>query len=144
MQPKTRFGRGGIGRKEKPAGEGIPGQHSLAYNLSNSQWYIQWLRTLRNRGAERVPKNYLRKIVSRASKEAPGFHHWTRSTSISGWISQALSARTANLLATYDTSSPLLQRQAVTPRAAVRIDRVSLSLRNQEFSGRRTIGAHVA
>src|SRR5215468_6878989 len=28
----------------------------LAYNLSNSQWYIQWLRTLRNRGSERFPQ----------------------------------------------------------------------------------------
>ncbi len=43
-------------RKGKPAGEGIPSRPSLAYNLSNSQWYIQWLRTLRNRGTERVPK----------------------------------------------------------------------------------------
>ena len=34
---------------------GIPRPAFLAYNLSNSQWYIQWLRTLRNRGAERVP-----------------------------------------------------------------------------------------
>jgi hypothetical protein len=38
-----------------PAGQGIPSRPSLAYNLSNSQWYIQWLRTLRNRGTERVP-----------------------------------------------------------------------------------------
>ena len=34
----------GIGREVEPV-----------YNLFNSQWYIQWLRTLRNRGAERVP-----------------------------------------------------------------------------------------
>jgi len=36
-----------------------------ADNPLNSQWYILWLRTLRNRGAERVPKNYLLKIESR-------------------------------------------------------------------------------
>jgi hypothetical protein len=35
---------------------GVPSRPSLAYNLPNSQWYIQWLRTLRNRGTERVPK----------------------------------------------------------------------------------------
>ncbi len=53
---QTRFGGCGVARKGKPAGEGIPSRPSLAYNLSNSQWYIQWLRTLRNRGTERVPK----------------------------------------------------------------------------------------
>jgi hypothetical protein len=52
----TRYGGCGIARKGRPAGEGIPSRPSLAYNLSNSQWYIQWLRTLRNRGTERVPK----------------------------------------------------------------------------------------
>jgi hypothetical protein len=30
MQPKTRFGGGGIVREEKPAGEGIPGRRSFA------------------------------------------------------------------------------------------------------------------
>jgi hypothetical protein len=34
---------------------GIGGELVSAYNRFNSQWKIQWLRTLRNRGAEKVP-----------------------------------------------------------------------------------------
>jgi len=45
---------------------------------------------------------------------------------------------------TADTPSPLSRRQTVTSRAAIRIDRVSLSLQNQQFSERRALGAHVA
>jgi hypothetical protein len=51
----------GIGRELEPV-----------YNLSNSQWYIQWLRTLRNRGAERLPKD--RKAGQRRSSLAGFFH----------------------------------------------------------------------
>jgi hypothetical protein len=42
------------------------------YNLLNSQWYIQWLRTLRNRGAERLPKD--RKAGQRRSSLAGFFY----------------------------------------------------------------------
>jgi hypothetical protein len=48
--------------REKKGRPGIPLRPFLAYTLPNSQWYIQWLRTLRNRGAERVPKNYRKPV----------------------------------------------------------------------------------
>ena len=48
--------------REKKGRPGVPLRPFLAYTLSNSQWYIQWLRTLRNRGAERLPKNYRKPV----------------------------------------------------------------------------------
>src|SRR5215510_12964883 len=42
--------------KKGRLGIGIPWPALLAYNLFKSQWYIQWLRTLRNRGSERFPQ----------------------------------------------------------------------------------------
>ena len=68
--------------REKKNRPGIPLRPFLAYNLSNSQWYIQWLRTLRNRGAERVPKND-RKPVDGST--LTGFFHGEIVTSQSGW-----------------------------------------------------------
>jgi hypothetical protein len=59
-------------KKRVGRGLGFPIRPFLAYNLSNSQWYIQWLRTLRNRGAERVPKNF-RKPVDGST--LTGFFH---------------------------------------------------------------------
>jgi len=44
----------------------------------------------------------------------------------------------------YDAAFPLLQRQTVASRAAVNTERVLLSLRNQEFSGRWERGSHIA
>ena len=44
----------------------------------------------------------------------------------------------------YDAAFPLLQRQTVASRAAVHTERMSLSLRNQEFSGRWERGSHFA
>ena len=58
--------------KKVRLGMGIPWPALLAYNLFNSQWYIQWLRTLRNRGAERLPKD--RKAGQRRSSLAGFFH----------------------------------------------------------------------
>ena len=43
-----------------------------------------------------------------------------------------------------DNPFPLSLRQIVASRAAVRIDRVSLSLWNQEFRGERAPGANLA
>jgi hypothetical protein len=53
----TRFGGGGIARKERPGGNEIPGRPFSAYNLSNSQCYIQWLRTLRTGETKGPPKD---------------------------------------------------------------------------------------
>jgi hypothetical protein len=44
----------------------------------------------------------------------------------------------------YDAAFPLLKRQTVTSRPAVHTERVSLFLRNQEFSGRWEHGSHFA
>jgi len=44
----------------------------------------------------------------------------------------------------YDAAFPFSQRQTVTSRAAVHTERISLSLRNQEFSGRREHGSNIA
>ena len=51
---------------------GIGRELGPVYNLFNSQWYIQWLRTLRNRGAERLPKD--RKAGQRQSSLAGFFY----------------------------------------------------------------------
>jgi hypothetical protein len=51
---------------------GIGRELGSVYNLFNSQWYIQWLRTLRNRGAERIPKD--RKAGQRRSSLTGFFH----------------------------------------------------------------------
>jgi hypothetical protein len=40
-----------------PAGKGIPSRPFLAYIPLNLKWHIQWLKMLRNRGTERVPKD---------------------------------------------------------------------------------------
>jgi hypothetical protein len=55
------------------AGKGIPRRPFFSYNLSNSQWYIQWLRTLRTGEPKGSPKD---QKVGRCSNDGRLFSSW--------------------------------------------------------------------
>jgi hypothetical protein len=59
-----------------------PAGLSFVYNPLNLQWYIQWLRTLRNRGAERITK------IEKPAGEATtvGFFCLNRSENVSNFL----------------------------------------------------------